>query len=64
MDMTTKTMMVNGKIWMVTRASDKIVQLVGPRGGEALLVKNIHSGRWAFIVGTREVAIRSMEVHA
>lgn len=61
----TKTMKVNGKAYTVTSASDKIVQLTGPRGGEAMLVKNVHSGRWILIEGNglhpRVSEIKSIE---
>lgn len=59
---TTKTVTVNGKQYTVVKAGKFGMDLVGPRGGSAMLVQNIHSGRWVFIVGVREVAIRSIEV--
>jgi hypothetical protein len=56
-----KTLIVNGTRYAVKRASDKMISLIGQKGGEALLVRNIHSGAWALIVGSRETPIRSLE---
>lgn len=62
-------MLVNGKSYTVARMGEKIIELLGPRGGAALLVKNIHTGRWVLIVDAnngrgrpRTVAVESMEV--
>ena len=35
-------------------STGKIVQLSGPRGSSAMIVRNIHTGRCALIVGTKE----------
>lgn len=63
---TNQKMTVNGKAFTVTKASDKTVELVGPRGGHAALIKNIHSGAWVLIVfsgrNPRTYAIDSLEV--
>jgi hypothetical protein len=41
-----QTLMINGSKLRVVRGYGEIVELVGPRGGEATAVQNKKSGRW------------------
>ncbi len=58
-------MLVNGKVYTVVSMSDRGADLRGPRGGAAILVKNIHSGKWVLIEGNstrpRVYAVTQME---
>jgi len=47
----TALMKINGKMYTVVKAGEHTIQLAGPRGGEYLLVQNIHTGRWVLIKG-------------
>lgn len=59
---TTKPMTVNGKKFTVVRVGAAIVQLVGPRGGEAMLVQNKHSLQWVLIEGaTRRPRVSAID---
>lgn len=53
---------VNGKVYTVERASENTVELLGPRGGAAVLVKNVHTGRWVLIVDTNSRKPRTFAV--
>jgi hypothetical protein len=57
----TGVVVINGTPYRVTRSSNRTVELSGPRGGKAVLVRNVHSGRWGFIIGARDVAVHSIE---
>ena len=55
---------VNGKRYTVEKAGECGADLVGPRGGHASVVQNIHSGRWTLIhsATARAEAVTSIEV--
>ncbi|GAC1455458.1 MAG: hypothetical protein PVSMB1_04920 [Gemmatimonadaceae bacterium] len=63
---TNKTVTVNGMTYSIVKAGKCWMDLRGPRGGEAMLIQNIHTGRWVLIVGNtrrpRVYAVESMEV--
>lgn len=56
-----KFLIINGTRYRVKRVSEKMAHLVGPRGGEATLVRNIYSNEWSLLVGAREKRIVSFE---
>lgn len=60
---------VNGRRrFTVSRATPNTVELTGPRGADAFMVRNVHSGQWRLLFGmtTRgprcNEAVESVEV--
>lgn len=42
---------INGSAFTVVRRSENMIHLAGKRGAEHVLVRNVHSGNWAFLRG-------------
>lgn len=46
-----QTVRVNGRVLTVKKAGEQGMDLVGPRGGEFCMVRNVHHGHWTLIGG-------------
>jgi hypothetical protein len=71
MTTTNGTAVVNGKTYTVKnafRTGAGVIELIGPRGGSAVLVQNVPTGRWTLLTmqgyRAKETPVHSMEVRS
>lgn len=58
------TVKVNGKAFRIDGVTGEMVHLSGPRGGWAVLVKNIKSGAWRIATERGDKLVQTFEVVA